>query len=59
MFLNLKLKENNELLPSFESIMGDESGLANELVLLAYNIQKEVCCVLSFPNNRKHITWFS
>jgi len=45
-------------LQPFESLMGDEYGLANELVLLAYNIQKEVCCVFFSPNIRKHITWF-
>jgi hypothetical protein len=46
--LNFKLKENNELLPSFESLMKDEFGLANELILLGYNIQKEFCCVFFF-----------
>ncbi len=47
-FLSLKLKENNELLPSFQSLMEDEFNLANELTLLASNIRKEVCDVLNF-----------
>jgi hypothetical protein len=38
--------------------MKDEFGLDNELLLLAYNIQKEVCCMFFFPNIKKHITWF-
>jgi hypothetical protein len=38
-FLSLKLKENNELMPSFQSLMEDESNLVNELVLLASNIK--------------------
>jgi hypothetical protein len=47
-FLSLKLKENNELLPSFQSLVEDKSSLANELTLLASNIRKEVCDVLNF-----------
>jgi hypothetical protein len=46
--LSLKLKENNELLPSFQSLMKNEYGLVNELTLLASNIRKEVCGVLIF-----------
>ncbi len=45
-------------MPSFESLMEDESGFANELISSTYNIQKEVCCVLFSPNIRKHITSF-
>ncbi len=45
--LSLKL-EDNEFLLSFESLMKDESGLANELALLASNIRMEVCGVLDF-----------
>jgi hypothetical protein len=49
--LSLKL-ENNELLLSFESLMEDEFGLANELALLAFNIRMEVCGVLNyFPHS--------
>ncbi len=40
------LKEKNELLPCFESLMKDEYGLVDELVLLGSNIRKEVCGVL-------------
>jgi hypothetical protein len=43
--LNLKL-ENNELL-SFESLMEDEFGLANELALLTFNIRMDVCGLLN------------
>ncbi len=46
-FFSLKLKENNELLPSFQSLVEDESSFANELTLLASNIRKEVCVVLN------------
>jgi hypothetical protein len=45
--LSLKL-EDNELLLSFESLMEDEFGLANELALLAFNIRMDVCGVLNF-----------
>ncbi len=45
--LSLKL-EDNEFLLSFESLMEDEFGLANELALLAFNIRMEVCAVLDF-----------
>jgi hypothetical protein len=44
--LSLKL-EDSELLLSFESLMEDEFGLANELALLAFNIRMEVCGVLN------------
>jgi hypothetical protein len=45
-YLRLELKENNELLPCFESLMEGEYGLVDELVLLGSNIRKEVCGVL-------------
>jgi hypothetical protein len=45
--LSLKL-EDNEFLLSFESLMEDEFGLANELALLTFNIRTEVCGVLDF-----------
>jgi hypothetical protein len=45
--MSLKL-EDNEFLLSFESLMEDEFGLANELALLASNIRMEVCGLLDF-----------
>ncbi len=38
--LNLKGKEGNELLPPFESLVEDEFGVDDELILLASNIKK-------------------
>jgi len=47
--ISLSLKpEDNEFLLSFESLMEDEFGLANELALLTFNIRMEVCGVLDF-----------
>jgi hypothetical protein len=37
--LSLKPKEDNKLLPYLESLMEYEFGLANELVLLAFNVE--------------------
>jgi hypothetical protein len=55
-YLSLKLKENSELLPCFESLMEDEYGLVDELVLLGFNIRKEVLCYIRFfPFNPKAI----
>jgi hypothetical protein len=47
-FLSLIFFKNSELLPSFQSLMEDEFGFANELTLLASIIRKEVCGVLIF-----------
>jgi hypothetical protein len=44
--MNLKLKEENQILPSFESLMEDDSIVFYELSLLASNIIKEVINVL-------------
>jgi hypothetical protein len=46
--MNLKLKEENRFIPSFESLMEDDSILSNELSLLVSNIQREVINVLDF-----------
>jgi hypothetical protein len=50
--MSLKLKEENQILPSFESLMDDDSIVSVELSLLASNIRKEVInvldCFLSF-----------
>ncbi len=42
----MKLKEDNAPLTYFESLMEDEPSIAEELVLLASNIRKEVCDLL-------------
>jgi hypothetical protein len=44
--MNLKLKEENQIIPSFESLMEDDSIVFYELSLLASNIIKEVINVL-------------
>ncbi len=44
--MSLKLKEKNQVFPSFENIMDDDSIVVNELVLLASNFRREVCGVL-------------
>jgi hypothetical protein len=44
--MSLKLKEENKIIPSFESIMEGDSIISNELSLLAFNIRREVINVL-------------
>ncbi len=44
--MGLKLKEENQIIPSFESLMEDDSIVSNELSLLASNIKREVINVL-------------
>jgi hypothetical protein len=44
--MSLKLKEENKLIPSLESLMKDDSIVSNELSLLASNIKREVINVL-------------
>jgi hypothetical protein len=46
--MNLNLKKENQIVPSFESLMAKKSIIANELVLLVSNIRKEVCGVLHY-----------
>jgi hypothetical protein len=46
--MNLKLKEENQVLPSFESLMDDDSIVSDELSLLISNIRREVINVLDF-----------
>ncbi len=43
---NLKLREEKQVLPSFESLMDDDSIVNDELYLLAFNIRREVINVL-------------
>jgi hypothetical protein len=44
--MSLKLKEENKIIPSFESFMEDDSIIFDELSLLAFNIKREVINVL-------------
>ncbi len=44
--MSLKLKEENQVVLSFESLMEEDSIIVNELALLVFNIRKEVCGVL-------------
>jgi hypothetical protein len=46
--MSLKLKEENKIIPSFESLMEDDSIISDELSLLAFNIRREVINVLDF-----------
>ncbi len=46
--MNLKLKEENEVVPSFDSLMENDVNVVNELALLASNIKREVYNVLDF-----------
>jgi hypothetical protein len=44
--MSLKLKKEHQIVLSFESLMEEDSTIANELALLVFNIRKEVCGVL-------------
>jgi hypothetical protein len=44
--MNLKLREENQVLPSFETLMDEDSIVNYELSLLVSNIRKEVINVL-------------
>jgi sensor histidine kinase YesM len=46
--MSLKLREENQVLLSFESLMDDDSVVNAELSLLASNTRKEVMNVLEF-----------
>jgi hypothetical protein len=46
-FMSLKHKEENQVVLSFETLMDDNSIVANELVLITSNIKREVCGVLN------------
>jgi hypothetical protein len=47
-FLSLKLKEENKIILSFESLMEDDSIIFDELFLLAFKIKREVINVLDY-----------
>jgi hypothetical protein len=44
--MSLKLKEENQIIPSFESLMEDDSIVSNELSLPTSNVKREVINVL-------------
>jgi len=46
--MNLKLREENQDLPSFESLMDDDSIVSDKLSFLASNIRKELINVLDY-----------
>jgi hypothetical protein len=46
--MRLKLKEETQVVPSFESLMDDDSIAINELSLLACNIRREVINLLNY-----------
>jgi len=45
--MSLKLKEENKMIPSFKSLMEDDSIILDELSLLAFNIKREVINLLN------------
>jgi hypothetical protein len=46
--MSLKLKEENKIIPSFESLMENDSIVYDELFVLASNIRREVINVLDY-----------
>jgi hypothetical protein len=46
--MSLKLREENQVVPSYESLMDDDLVVSDELSLLASNIKREVINVLDF-----------
>jgi hypothetical protein len=64
--MSLKLKEENKIIPSFESLMKDHSIIFYELFLLASNIRREVINVLDsflsflkkYENKKAHNIYF-
>jgi hypothetical protein len=49
--MSLKLKEERKVIPSFESLMEDDTIIYNELSLLASNIRREVINVLKISRS--------
>jgi len=54
--MSLKLNEENEVVHFLDSLMEDDSSVANELVFLASNFRRQICGVLdsSFSFERKY-----
>ncbi len=46
--MSFNLKEENKIIPSFESLMEDDSIISDELSLLASNIRREITNVLDY-----------
>jgi len=46
--MSLKLRKEYQVLPSFESLMDDDSIVSDESFLLAFNIKREV---INVPNS--------
>jgi hypothetical protein len=46
--MNLNLKKENKIIPSFESLMEDDSIISYELFLLAFNVKREITNVLDY-----------
>jgi hypothetical protein len=46
--MNLRLKEENQIVPSFETMMDNDSIIVDELLLVTFNTRREVCDVLDF-----------
>jgi hypothetical protein len=46
--MSLKLKEKNEVVPYFHSLMEDNSNVIDELALLTSNIRRKVYGILDF-----------
>jgi len=46
--MSLKLKEKNEVVPYFHSLMEDHSNVIGELALLTSNIRRKVYGILDF-----------
>jgi hypothetical protein len=46
--LSLKLKEDNEIVTSFDSLMEDDLVVIGELVVVTSNIRIEICGVFEF-----------
>jgi hypothetical protein len=46
--MSLKLKEENEVVVSFERLMEDDSLIVDELALVDLNIRKEIFGVLDY-----------
>jgi hypothetical protein len=40
--MSLKFKEENQILPSFETLMNDDSIITSELALMTSSIKREV-----------------
>jgi hypothetical protein len=51
--MSLKLKEKNEVVPYFHSLMEDDSNVIDELALLTSNIRRQFYGILDFFSHLK------